>query len=118
MVTSFFVEVVAKVILTIAFVLFNAMLIREAVAYFKAEDDTMITATAIAIWTGAVFFVLSFASNALWGWIFAILAYGFTFYLYKRYYLKPWNETMLMGEAWLVLLLYSALVVAALTTGM
>ena len=55
MVTSFFVEVIAKVILTIAFVLFNAMLIREVVAYFKAEDDTMITATAIAIWTGLKF---------------------------------------------------------------
>jgi len=38
---------------------------RSSVAFFKAEDDTMITATAIAIWTGAVFFVLSFASNAL-----------------------------------------------------
>jgi hypothetical protein len=108
--------IVIKLVITIVFILLNAILLREIVTIFKVRDTSMSTATAIAVWIGGLLFIFSFISEIKYiGWISALLLVFFIYFI-KWYYDEPWKETILIWEMWMSVLIYLALFMIAFAT--
>lgn len=107
-------EIVIKLIITIIFILLNAILLREIVTLFNVRDTTMSTATAIACWIGGLLFIFSFISEIKYiGWVSLLLLFFFIYFI-KWYYDEPWKETILIWEMWISVLIYLALFISGL----
>src|SRR3989344_2067154 len=112
--TDTILPILIKFVITIAFVVINAFLLREIVALFQVRDDTMATATAIAVWMGGILFIFSFLTEIrLIGWAVAALINILFIYLIKRYYDQPWKETLLIWETWVSVFIYLAIFIYA-----
>src|SRR3989344_5792580 len=97
--STLFVDILLRLIIACVFVLLNALVIREIIVLFKNNDDTIMTATAVAFWIGVTLFFAGLLSDiAILGWIVAAFANLFFIFLYKRYYGVAWKESILMWE--------------------
>jgi len=112
-----FVTIIVYLVVTIVYVVVNAILLREIVLLFNVEDDTVATATAISVWMGGILLFLSFLSDIkIIGWLIAVVINIFFIFLIKRYYYQSWKQSLLIWETWMATFIYLALFIFAFST--
>ncbi|MFH1052800.1 MAG: hypothetical protein V1740_00110 [Candidatus Woesearchaeota archaeon] len=99
--------ILLKLLVSVVLTIINAVILREIVVFFNVKDETMTTATAIAIWIGGVFFVFSFLGEVrIIGLVIFTLINIFLIYLIKRYYFESIKQSLLIWETWASIFLY------------
>ena len=102
--TSFLIDIGARLIIAFVFVVVNTLILREvAVLIFKLKDETMATALYVSLGVSIAVLVFSFFPTiTLLSIILAVLISIIFIVLVKFYYKTDWKKSVLIWLVWFI----------------